>query len=83
MRKPDFLQLPKRDLVIIAIVQRVLPQLVGDRVHLEIERTNEGCARAMAECVRFGRRPKLTKHQAREALKRVAAGETLRMSAAA
>ena len=32
----------------------------------------------MAEGVRFGRRPKLTKHQAREALKRVAAGETLR-----
>jgi hypothetical protein len=28
--------------------------------------------------VRFGRKPKLTKHQAREALKRVAAGETLR-----
>jgi DNA invertase Pin-like site-specific DNA recombinase len=34
--------------------------------------------RAMAEKTRFGRRPKLTKHQAREALKRVAAGETLR-----
>jgi DNA invertase Pin-like site-specific DNA recombinase len=32
----------------------------------------------MAEGTRFGRRPKLTKHQAREALKRVAAGETLR-----
>jgi len=27
---------------------------------------------------RFGRKRKLTKHQAREALKRVAAGETLR-----
>jgi hypothetical protein len=34
--------------------------------------------RAMAEGTRFGRRPKLTKHQAREALKRVAAGEPLR-----
>ena len=32
----------------------------------------------MAEGTRFGRRPKLTKHQAREALKRVAAGETPR-----
>jgi hypothetical protein len=32
----------------------------------------------MAEGTRFGRRPKLTKHQAREALKRVAAGEPLR-----
>jgi DNA invertase Pin-like site-specific DNA recombinase len=32
----------------------------------------------MDEGTRFGRKPKLTKHQAREALKRVAAGETLR-----
>jgi hypothetical protein len=32
----------------------------------------------MAEGTRFGRTPKLTKHQAREASKRVAAGETLR-----
>ena len=45
---------------------------------LIFQRTSEGRARAMAEGVRFGRRPKLTKHQAREALKRVAAGETLR-----
>ena len=30
------------------------------------------------EGIRFGREPKLTKHQAREALKRVAAGEPLR-----
>jgi DNA invertase Pin-like site-specific DNA recombinase len=34
--------------------------------------------RAIAEGTRFGRRPKLTKHRAREALKRVAAGESLR-----
>ena len=33
--------------------------------------------RAMAEGTRFGSRPKLTKHQVREVLKRVAAGETL------
>jgi DNA invertase Pin-like site-specific DNA recombinase len=32
----------------------------------------------MAEGVRFGRRPKLTKHQAREVLKRVKAGEPMR-----
>ena len=32
----------------------------------------------MAEGTRFGRKPKLTKHQAREALKRVAEGEPLR-----
>jgi DNA invertase Pin-like site-specific DNA recombinase len=45
---------------------------------LILQRTNEGRARAMAEGVRFGRAPKPTKHQAREALKRVAADETLR-----
>jgi DNA invertase Pin-like site-specific DNA recombinase len=43
-----------------------------------LQRTNEGRVRALAEGVRFGRKPKLTKHQAREALKRMAAGETLR-----
>ena len=45
---------------------------------LILQRTNEGRTRALAEGVRFGRKPKLTKHQAREALKRVAVGETLR-----
>jgi DNA invertase Pin-like site-specific DNA recombinase len=45
---------------------------------LILDRTNEGRARAMAEGKRFGRKPKLTKHQAREALKRVAEGEPLR-----
>jgi DNA invertase Pin-like site-specific DNA recombinase len=45
---------------------------------LILQRTNEGRARALADGVRFGRRPKLTKHQAREALKRVAKGESLR-----
>jgi DNA invertase Pin-like site-specific DNA recombinase len=45
---------------------------------LILQRTNEGRARAMAEGTRFGRKPKLTRHQAREALKRVAAGEALR-----
>jgi len=34
--------------------------------------------RPSPEGTRFGRKPKLTKHQAREALKRVAAGEPLR-----
>jgi DNA invertase Pin-like site-specific DNA recombinase len=37
---------------------------------LILQRTNEGRARAMAEGTRFGRKPKLTKRQAREALKR-------------
>jgi DNA invertase Pin-like site-specific DNA recombinase len=45
---------------------------------LILHRTQEGRARALADGVRFGRRPKLTKHQAREALKRVAKGEPLR-----
>jgi DNA invertase Pin-like site-specific DNA recombinase len=45
---------------------------------LILARTNEGRARAMADGVRFGRKPKLTKHQAREALRRVAKGEPLR-----
>ena len=49
----------------------------GER-DLILQRTNEGRARAMAEGKFFGRKPKLTKHQAREALKRAAAGETLR-----
>jgi hypothetical protein len=34
---------------------------------LILQRTSEGRARAMAEGTRFGRRPKLTEHQAREA----------------
>ena len=45
---------------------------------LILQRKNERRARALAEGTRFGRKPKLTKHQAREALKRVAARETLR-----
>jgi DNA invertase Pin-like site-specific DNA recombinase len=40
-------------------------------------RTGEGRARAMREGVRFGRKPKLTQHQRREALKRRESGETL------
>jgi DNA invertase Pin-like site-specific DNA recombinase len=40
---------------------------------LILQRTAEGRARALAEGIRFGRKPKLTKHQAREALRRVAA----------
>jgi DNA invertase Pin-like site-specific DNA recombinase len=41
------------------------------------ERTGEGRKRAMANGVKFGRKPKLTSHQRTEALKRRAAGETL------
>ena len=40
-------------------------------------RTGEGRARAMREGVRFGRKPKLTVHQRREAVRRRESGETL------
>ena len=41
------------------------------------ERTGEGRKRAMANGVRFGRKPKLTQHQRLEAIARRDAGETL------
>jgi DNA invertase Pin-like site-specific DNA recombinase len=41
------------------------------------ERTSEGRKRAIANGVRFGRKPKLTAHQRTEAIQRRAAGETL------
>src|SRR5437588_11676708 len=41
------------------------------------ERTGEGRRRAMANGVKFGRKPKLTPHQRQEAIARRAAGETL------
>ena len=44
---------------------------------LILSRTNEGRVRAKARGVRFGRKPKLTKHQQAEALARIAQGETL------
>ena len=48
---------------------------------LIVQQTNEVRARAMADGTRFGRKPKLSKHQAREVLKRVAAGEPMRQIA--
>jgi DNA invertase Pin-like site-specific DNA recombinase len=41
-------------------------------------RTGEGRARAIARGVKMGRKPKLTPHQVKEALRRVDAGERLR-----
>jgi DNA invertase Pin-like site-specific DNA recombinase len=43
-----------------------------------LERTERGRADAKAKGVKFGRKPKLTTHQQREAQKRIAAGETQR-----
>jgi DNA invertase Pin-like site-specific DNA recombinase len=45
--------------------------------HLIMSRTNDGRVRAKAKGVKFGRKPKLTKHQREEALARKANGETL------
>jgi len=55
----------------------VLGGLAEFERHLILSRTNEGRVRAKARGVKFGRRPKLTKHQQAEALSRVAKGETL------
>jgi DNA invertase Pin-like site-specific DNA recombinase len=55
----------------------VLGGLAEFERHLILSRTNEGRVRAKARGVRFGRKPKLTKHQRDEALSRMAQGETL------
>jgi len=55
----------------------VLGGLAEFERHLILSRTNEGRVRAKARGVKFGRRPKLTKHQQAEALARIAQGETL------
>jgi DNA invertase Pin-like site-specific DNA recombinase len=45
--------------------------------HLILSRTREDRKRAMARRIKFGRKPKLTKHQRDEALARKRNGETL------
>jgi DNA invertase Pin-like site-specific DNA recombinase len=45
--------------------------------YLILSRTGEGRARAKARGVKFGRKPKLTKHQRKEVLARRANGEAL------
>jgi DNA invertase Pin-like site-specific DNA recombinase len=60
---------------------RLMVTVLGGLAEFEREliraRTDDGRKRAMARGVRFGRKPKLTRHQAREALTRRAAGEAL------
>src|SRR3954454_15536536 len=60
---------------------RLMLTVLGGLAEFEREliraRTGEGRARAKARGVRLGRRPKLTPHQAREALGRRDAGEPL------
>jgi DNA invertase Pin-like site-specific DNA recombinase len=55
----------------------VLGGLAEFERHLILSRTSEGRARAMARGVKFGRKPKLTKHQKAEALARREKGEPL------
>lgn len=55
----------------------VLGGLAEFERHLILSRTAEGRVRAKARGVRFGRKPKLTKHQQAEARDRIAQGETL------
>lgn len=59
---------------------RLLLTMLGGIAEFEREliraRTGEGRRRAQERGVRFGRPPKLTAHQRREALARLAAGET-------
>jgi DNA invertase Pin-like site-specific DNA recombinase len=55
----------------------VLGGLAEFERHLILTRTAEGRQRARARGIRFGRKPKLTKHQRDEALTRKRNGETL------
>jgi DNA invertase Pin-like site-specific DNA recombinase len=60
---------------IVFVVLGVAAKLERRRI---LERTARGRADAKAKGVRFGRKPKLTPHQQREARKRIATGETQR-----
>jgi DNA invertase Pin-like site-specific DNA recombinase len=55
----------------------VLGGLAEFERHLILSRTAEGRVRAKAKGIKFGRKPKLTKHQRDEALTRKRNGETL------
>jgi DNA invertase Pin-like site-specific DNA recombinase len=55
----------------------VLGGLAEFECHLILSRTAEGRTRAKARGIRFGRKPKLTKHQQAEARARLAQGDTL------
>lgn len=60
---------------------RLMLTVLGGLAEFERElikaRTSDGRARAVARGVRLGRRPKLTVHQQREAVARLAAGDTV------
>src|SRR5215471_20966017 len=57
------------------LILAVLAALAEFERSMILSRTDEGRKRAMAKGVKFGRKPKLTRHQRQEALQRLAAGE--------
>jgi DNA invertase Pin-like site-specific DNA recombinase len=61
---------------------RLMLTVLGGLAEFEREliraRTGEGRARAVARGVKMGRKPKMTAHQVKEALRRVDAGEPMR-----
>jgi DNA invertase Pin-like site-specific DNA recombinase len=59
------------------LILTVLAGLAEFERELIVERTGEGRERAVAKGVVFGRKPKLTGHQRREAIARREAGETV------
>jgi DNA invertase Pin-like site-specific DNA recombinase len=71
--------LKRGDLVIVTRLDKltVLGGLAEFERELIRQRTGEGRARALAAGVRFGRKPKLTDHQRKEAMSRRGNGETL------
>jgi DNA invertase Pin-like site-specific DNA recombinase len=60
-----------------------LSAMAEDERHRILKRANEGRAAARKKGTRFGRKPKLTDHQQREALKRLDDGESCRSIAKA
>ena len=59
------------------VMLMVLGGLAEFERHLILSRTAEGRLRAKARGIKFGRKPKLTKHQREEDLARKRNGETL------
>jgi DNA invertase Pin-like site-specific DNA recombinase len=63
------------------LMMTVLAGIAEFERDLILQRTSEGRVRAKAEGVQFGRKPKLTPHQRREALRRLGEGEAMRQIA--
>ena len=59
------------------LITAILGSLAEFERSMILSRTGEGRTRAMARGVRFGRKPKLTPHQAAEAIQRRQAGEAM------